>query len=188
MGQHSRLERLPPQLKDRLHALLADPHVTQQEIADALNAEAGEPVTSQSGVSRYAQTMRRFAAENRQATQIVQAWVKQVGAEGQQDLGEAIIHQLRHHIFDLQVRIQEYRESADVDSEATERIAELLHRAARTVASAELAAARSINSRRRIEERTRKQAAAAAESEAKAAGLSDEMVDALRTRILGVAG
>lgn len=54
--------------------------------------------------------------------------------------------------------------------------------------SAELAAARSIDTRRRIEERTRKQAAAAAESEAKAAGLSDEMVDALRTRILGVAG
>lgn len=188
MGQRSRLERLPQHLRDRLHELLADPHVTQQEIADALNAEAGEPVTSQSAVSRYSLTMSRFAAENRQATAIAEAWVKQIGSEGQQGLGEAIIHQLRHHIFDLQIRIQEYRESADRDPEATERIAELLHRAARTVTSAELAAARSIDSRRRIEERTRKQAAAAAASEAKAAGLSSEMVDALRTRILGVAG
>lgn len=187
MGQRSRLERLPQHLRDRLHELLADPHVTQQEIADALNAEAGEPVTSQSAVSRYAQTMERFAAENRQATMIVQAWVRQVGAEGQQDLGEAIVHQLRHHIFDLQVRIQEYRESADRDPEATERIAELLHRAARTVSSAELAAARSLDSRRRIEERTRAKAAEAAASAATAAGLSDEMVDEIRTRVLGVA-
>ena len=43
MGQKSAVDKLPEPLRKRLIELLNRPDVTQLEIVDAINAEAGEP-------------------------------------------------------------------------------------------------------------------------------------------------
>ena len=48
MGQKSCVDRLSPELRAKLLELLNNPAVTQAEIVDAINAEAGEPLISKS--------------------------------------------------------------------------------------------------------------------------------------------
>ena len=48
MGQKSCVDRLSPELREKLLELLNNPAVTQAEIVDAINAEAGEPLISKS--------------------------------------------------------------------------------------------------------------------------------------------
>jgi hypothetical protein len=66
MGQKSAVDRLPEVLRKKLLEMLQDPAVTQAEIVDAINAEAGETLLSRSSMNRYAQRMKRFAEKNRQ--------------------------------------------------------------------------------------------------------------------------
>ena len=54
MGQKSAVDKLPEPLRKRLIELLNRPDVTQLEIVDAINAEAGEPLISKSSLNRHA--------------------------------------------------------------------------------------------------------------------------------------
>ena len=182
---------LDADLRDRLRELLDTPGVTCQQIADEINTSAGRPVTSKSGVHRHAQRLRRLAAKHRQALVLATELRAQLGDEGQQDLSEVTLQQLRLLSFDLIVSAQELNASeSESDSSGTERIkqlGEIVSRASRSLRETETAADRSAARRHKLRAETAAEAADAAASEAKAAGLSDEMVDALRTRVLGVA-
>ncbi|MDR0290319.1 MAG: DUF3486 family protein, partial [Treponema sp.] len=46
MGRKGNVDKLPEKLRKKLMAMLQDPSVTQVQIADAINAEAGEPLVS----------------------------------------------------------------------------------------------------------------------------------------------
>jgi DNA-binding transcriptional regulator WhiA len=65
MGQKSAVDRLPEKLRNKLLEMLHNPAVTQEEIADAINGEAGEPLVSRSSVNRYARRIKKFAEKNR---------------------------------------------------------------------------------------------------------------------------
>ena len=52
MGQKSCVDRLSPELREKLLELLNNPAVTQAQIVDAINAEAGEPLISKSSLKR----------------------------------------------------------------------------------------------------------------------------------------
>lgn len=67
MGQKSSIDRLPPELREKLIELLQNPAVTQKEVVELINGEAGETVVSKSSVNRYKLRMDKFAAKNRQA-------------------------------------------------------------------------------------------------------------------------
>ena len=75
MPTRSAIERLPDELRKRLIELLQNPAVTQQAVADIINAEAGGSVVSRSSVNRYAIKMERFADKNRQARQVAEAYL-----------------------------------------------------------------------------------------------------------------
>lgn len=46
MGQKSSIDRLPPELRLKLIEMLQDPAVTQVQVVEAINLEAGETVIS----------------------------------------------------------------------------------------------------------------------------------------------
>ena len=76
MGQKSAVDRLPEALRNKLIDMLHNPAVTQKEIVDAINEEAGEPLLSRSSINRYAQRMKKFAEKNRQAREVADAYIE----------------------------------------------------------------------------------------------------------------
>ena len=186
-SSRSSIDLLDPALRNRLQQLLATPGVTQQQVADAINAEAGDRVVSKSAVNRYAVGMKRFAAKNRQARELAEAYLAHCGPEGQQKLSEVLVHQLRTITFDLMIEVQELQESDLHDPERIQKIAELISRVSRSVKETEMAADRSAERRRKIAAEVAEAAAAEAASAVQEAGLSDDTVAAIRERILGVA-
>ena len=189
MAARSGIDRLTPELRARLHALLEDPAVTQRQVVEAVNEAAGAPVVSKSSVGRYALQMKRFAERNRQARELAAAYLERAGADGQQKMSEVLIHQLRALTFDLMLRLQDLQEGMGdaPEAEVIGQIADLVMRAGRTIRDTEAATDRSTERRRRLRQETAKEAAAAAGQEAKRQGLSPEMIETIRQRILGVA-
>lgn len=187
MPRASRIDLLAPDLRERLQTLLATPGITHQQVADAINEQAGQVVVSKSGVNRYAVGMRRFAERNRQARELVTAYLAHVGPEGQEEMSQVMVHQLRTIIYDLMLEIQTLQEGEAEDPERIRRIAELVSRVSRSLRETEAAADRSAERRRQVRAEVAAAAAAEATAAAKEAGLSRETVDAIKERILGVA-
>ena len=128
MGQKSAVDKLPKKLRDKLIEMLHNPAVTQAEIVDAINAEAGEPLISKSSMNRYAQKMKRFAEKNHHAKEIADAYTDKYGGENRQTLGKVINKQMRVAIFDLMGEFDEIRE--DPEMKATE-AADMLYKISR---------------------------------------------------------
>ena len=181
MGRISSIDRLTPELRERLHKLLARPDVTQQEITDTLNA-AGAGV-SKSAVNRYAVRMKQFGEKARQIKEATQAYVQMAG--DQAEVSETIIHQLRIGLYDLTSALESGGAEGAEPEELAKRV-DALTRASRGMRDLETAA-KAIDERRR---RLQVELAAAAEETEKTArrgGLSAEMVQQIKERILGVA-
>ena len=189
MGRISSIDRLSPELRDRLHELLARPDVTQQEITEALNA-AGASV-SKSAVNRYALRFRKWADRNRETQQVVKAYLAQSGQEGQEDLSEVLLHQLRDVAHALLVRMQEMHDTSqdedDPSPEGAIELGKLLGQASRSVRDIEMAADRSAERRRKLRAEIAEKAADAAAEAAKEGGSTKELIDEIRRRAVGAA-
>jgi hypothetical protein len=183
MGKKSAVDKLPKKLRDKLVAMLRDPAVTQAEIVDAINAEAGEPLISKSSMNRYAQKMKRFAEKNRQAKEIADAYIDKYGGENRQTLGKVINEQMRVAIFDLMGEFDEIRE--DPEMKATE-AADMLYKISRGLK--ELEQAEKLNAERtdRIRKEALAEAAEVVEKEAKSAGLDEAALEIIKRKILGI--
>ena len=179
----SSIERLAPEIRQKLHELLSRPDVTQQEVTAALNAAAGETIVSKSAVNRYAIKMRKIADKNRQAREVVEAYLAQAGPDAQNKMGEVLIHRLRDVAFDLTMEL----EDLDLDSpEDIEKLTKLLSQISRALRDMESAATANAERRRKIREQV-EAAAADVERTARKGGISDETAAELRKRILGIA-
>ena len=115
MGQKSAVDRLPEHLRTKLLEMLHNQAITQADIVDAINDEAGEPLLSRSSMNRYAQRMRRFAEKNRQAKEIADAYLEKYGADSRNKLGKVVNEQIRLAAFDLMEELEEFKSSADFD-------------------------------------------------------------------------
>lgn len=115
MGQKSAVDRLPESLRQKLIEMLNNPQVTQLEIVDAINAEAGEPLISKSSLNRYAQRMKKFAEKNRQAREVAEAYLEKYGSDTRNRLGKVVNEQVRLVAFDLISELEELKETTEVD-------------------------------------------------------------------------
>ena len=115
MGQKSCVDRLSPELRAKLLELLNNPAVTQAEIVDAINAEAGEPLISKSSLNRYAQRMKKFAEKNRQAREVADAYLEKYGSDTRNKLGKVVNEQIRLVAFDLIAELEDAKEGGDLD-------------------------------------------------------------------------
>jgi len=183
MGQKSAVDKLPKKLRDKLIEMLHNPAVTQLEIVDAINAEAGEPLISKSAMNRYAQKMKRFAEKNRQAQEIADAYIDKYGSENRQTLGKVINEQMRVAIFDLMGEFDEIR--SDPEMKSTE-AADMLYKISRGLK--ELEQAEKLNAERTesIRKAALADAAEIVEKEGEEAGLSKAKVEYIQRKILGI--
>jgi hypothetical protein len=183
MGQKSSIDKLPKKLRDKLLAMLNDPACTQAWIVEAINGEAGEPVLSKSGVNRYAMRMKKFAEKNRQAREVAEMYLEKCGADTRNKLGKVLNEQIRGVSFDLMWEIEEQQNDGNAKPEA---LTEILYKLSRSLA--ELERAEKLNAERTAEIRkeTLVQAAEIVEQEAKSAGLTEEALDIIKRKILGI--
>jgi len=183
MGQKSAVDRLPKELRGKLIDMLHNPAVTQAEIVDAINAEAGEPLVSKSSLNRYAQKMNRFAEKNRQAKEIADAYIDKYGSENRVKLGKVVNEQIRLAVFDLIGEIEEMQSNPEIKK--TE-IADMLYKLSRGLK--ELEAAEKLNAERtqRIRQEALADAAKIVEKEGPSAGASDTALDIIKRKILGI--
>ena len=183
MGQKSAVDRLPKKLRDKLIEMLHDPAITQAEIVDAINAEAGTPLISKSSMNRYAQKMKRFAEKNRQAKEIADAYIEKYGSDDRQKLGKVINEQMRVAIFDLMGEFDEIREDPAI--KGTE-AADMLYKISRGLK--ELEQAEKLNAERTdsIRKAALTEAAEIVEKEAKSAGLDKAALEIIKRKILGI--
>ncbi len=115
MGQKSAVDRLPEELRKKLIELLNRPDVTQLEVVDAINTEAGQPLISKSSLNRYAQKMKRFAEKNRQAREVAEAYLEQYGSDTRNRLGKVVNEQVRLIAFDLISDLEDLKEHGEAD-------------------------------------------------------------------------
>ncbi|GHV76471.1 hypothetical protein AGMMS49942_12920 [Spirochaetia bacterium] len=183
MGQKSAVDRLPEKLRTRLMEMLREPSVTQAEIVDAINAEAGESLLSRSSVNRYAQRMKHFAEKNRQAKEIADAYIDKYGTDNRVKLGKVVNEQIRLAVFDLIGEIEEIREDPDIK---TPQIADMLYKLSRGLK--ELEAAEKLNAERTegIRKAALTEAAEAVEQTAKSNGLTNDTIEKIKKQILGL--
>jgi len=183
MGQKSTIDKLPKKLRDKLTEMLQDPAVTQAEIVDAINAEAGEPLISKSSMNRYAQKMKHFTEKNRQAKEIADAYIEKYGSENRQNLGKVINQQMRVAIFDLMGEFEEIL--ADPETKSVE-AADILYKISRGLKELEQAEKLNAERTQHIRQEALADAAEVVEKEAKSAGLDEKALEIIKRKILGI--
>lgn len=184
MGRKSTVESLTPELKNRLLELLAKPDVTQAEIADIINEEAGSKVVSKSAVNRYAIKMEEFTRKNREAAEIAKAYIAQAEEGTGNTLGKVAIEQLRMIVFDLLMGIDEMPKDA-ADPEALMGLTLGVNKIAKALRDLEQASDTNLKNEDKIRARCQKVADEVA-AEVKSSGLSESAVNMIKQRILGI--
>lgn len=175
MGQKSSIDRLPENLRSRLIELLQNPAVTQKEVAETINSEAGEKVVSKSGVNRYKLRMDKFAAKTREAREVADAYIEKYGTETRNKLGKVVNEYIKLMVFDLTTELEELRESGGEIK--PEDLADIIYKVSRAIK--ELEQAEKLNAQREAEIKAavQKETAEKVETVCRQKGVSKETMD-----------
>jgi hypothetical protein len=183
MSQKSAVDRLPEALRTKLIDMLHNPAITQKEIVEAINEEAGEDLVSRSSINRYAQRMKKFAEKNRQAREVADAYIEKYGAEDRNKLGKVVNEQIRLAAFDLISEIEELKESGELKAGD---ITEIIFKVSRGLKDLEQAEKLNAERSETIRKAALAEAAAIVERAAKSDGLSAETIEKIKKQILGI--
>jgi len=184
MGQKSSIDRLPQELREKLIELLQNPAITQKEIVELINAEAGETVVSKSGVNRYKLRMDRFAAKSREAREVADAYIEKYGTENRNKLGKVVNEYIKLMVFDLTTELEELKDS---DGEIKpEDLADIIYKVSRAIK--ELEQAEKLNAQREaeIKEAVRKETAEKVETVCKQMGVSKDTMDSVLKEVFNI--
>lgn len=183
MGQKSAVDRLPEDLRKKLIELLKRPDVTQLEIVDAINAEAGEPLISKSSLNRYAVRMKKFAEKNRQAREVAEAYLEKYGSDTRNRLGKVVNEQVRLVAFDLISELEELKEKSEVDPKL---MTEVIFKVARGLKDLEQAEKLNAEREDAIRELILKETAAKVEAVGKKKGVSKEAMETILAEVFRI--
>lgn len=184
MGQKSSIDRLPPDLRLKLIEMLQDPAVTQAQVVEAINLEAGETVISKSGVNRYKLKLDRFAAKNREAREVADAYIEKYGEDSRNKLGKVANEYIRLMVFDLITELEELKDSGEDIKPET--VSDIIYKVSRAIK--ELEQAEKLNAERaeEIKEALIKGTAEKVESVCKKKGVTKEAKEAILSEIFGI--
>lgn len=181
--QQSSVDRLPDDIREKLQELLRDPRVTQLEatarINEIIDAEGHPEQLSKSAVNRYAVKMEKVGARLRQSREVAEMWIAKLGAAPQGKTGLLVNEILRTLSFDVSLWLQE----GEVDKKSAPGTVKMLKGLALTMQRLERAASENVKREEEIRKRTLEEAADAV---LKTKGLSDEVAESIRRKILGV--
>lgn len=184
MGQKSSIDRLPPELREKLIELLQNPAVTQKEVVELINGEAGETVVSKSSVNRYKLRMDKFAAKNRQAREVADAYLEKYGADNRNKLGKVTNEYIRLMAFDLITDIEDLR---DTENEIKpDDLSDIIYKVSRAIK--ELEQAEKLNAQREaeIKAEVQKETAEKVETVCKQKGVTAETKEAILAEIFSI--
>ncbi len=184
-GRRSKIDLLPDAVKQHLDTLLRDGKNSQQQVLEAVNDyidALGLPNTikpSRSGLNRYATRMETVGKDLREVREVSQALVAQLGDKPTGEISKLILEIARTQLFKAMMRSAE-DPSEDID------IA-MIKDAMLAAQRLESAAMQSHKREKAIRQAFAEEAATAAESVAKAAGMSSEGIQTIKNQILGIA-
>lgn len=184
MGQKSSIDRLPQNLREKLIELLQNPAVTQKEVVELINGEAGETVVSKSSVNRYKLRMDRFAAKSREAREVADAYIEKYGTENRNKLGKVVNEYIKLMVFDLTTELEELK---DADGEVKpEDMADIIYKVSRAIK--ELEQAEKLNAQREAEIKAavQKETAEKVETVCKQKGVSKESMDTILREVFNI--
>lgn len=189
MGRKSTIDRMTPDVKAYIQAMLATGSQTLDELISDLQqrfpveAQAGE-LPSRSALHRYGSKLDRRLAAIRASTEAARLIQAHAG-DDKDARSEALVAMVQTELFDAILLLQE---ADDPEADPAERVT-LLSKAAKNIATLTRSSVnlKQFQAKVETEARTRalEDAATTAETTAKAAGLSTVGVAALRAAIMG---
>ena len=191
MGRKSSIDRLDPEIKAYIQAMLATGSMTLDEMIADLQARYPAAATagslpSRSAVGRYGQKLERRLSAIRASTEAAKMIQAHAG-DDKDARSEALTAMVQTELFEAILEMQEAVDGEE-KMEPGARVA-LLSKAAKNIATLTRSSINLKEFQAKVEERARKlafeQAAATAETSAKAQGLSASGVAALREAIMG---
>ena len=180
----SRIEQLPPEIKDRVDELLRH-GATQREILRRLEdplREIGEEPLSRAGLNRYATQMAEVGHELRETRAIAEAWRAKFGDRPTSELGQLTVEVLSTLAFKASLRA---RQDADDPEAAID--PGMLNDLALAQYRLERAAEIGTKRERELLEAFARKAAEAADDVVRTAGLSEDTAALIQAAIEGAA-
>lgn len=180
MPKREAVGTLPDDVRAWLDKSLIQGNFSGYELLEAALKERGFQI-SKSAIHRYGQKFERRLSAIKASTEAARMLTE--GASDDQDArSEAVIALVQTELFESIVNLQE---ASEEDVDPSDRIA-LLSKAAKNIATLSRASVNLKQYQATVRAEVAKQAAAIAVSEAKGAGLSDEVAETIRRKILGV--
>jgi hypothetical protein len=163
--------------------MLNDPAITQAQIVDAINSEAGDKLLSTSSMNRYAQKMKRFTEKNRQAREVAEAYLERCGADSRNKMGKVINEQIRLAAYDLMLEIDEIKQKPEVDAGM---LTDILLKVSKSLREIEQAEKLNAERTETIRKETLAEVAEVVRKETQKAGLDEAGSEEIRKKILGL--
>lgn len=170
----SQITRLDPAIKQAVDTAVREGRATIDEIVLLVDQLGGE--ASRSSVGRYVKNARERMEDYRQATQVAAVWVDKLGKEPEGDVGRMLLEMLR---------VVAFKTIGDIETASPEDLM-FLGKALKDFAGADkLAVDKAFAIRKLIAVEAAKVAADVTKT-VKKAGLTDETVELIRAKILGI--
>lgn len=165
--------------------MLKNPAVTQSEIVFAINNEAGEDLVSKSSVNRYAVRMKAMIEKTRQAREVADMYLQEVGNDTRNKLGKIVNERVRMIAFDLTDELMAMRENGAEEIDV-KKISDVIQKVSRAVK--ELEQAEKLNAERedRIRKEVMEEAASAAEMKMREEGVGESAIMTFKKDLLGL--
>lgn len=180
MGQRSSIDRLPDPVRDAINEEINAGRATIDEILERIREEFGdEHAPSRSALGRYRKRVEEQIEDIRESREIADVVADKLGKDPNSDIGK----------FALEImRTLAYRAGADMldfSKEGSLDVKEMAH-LARMMKYIEDAGRLSTEREAKLRAAAREEAANAAREAARGQGMSDDAVEEIYNRILGV--
>ena len=173
-NRRSTIDTLDPRIQAEVNSAIKEGRASIDDIVDLIKGMGGD--ASRSAVGRYVKNQNDQLRKYREAQEVAKVWVDKLGNEPEGDVGRLIIEMLR---------VISFQTMSQMDSAEPEQLMFLGH-AIKNIAQADKLL---VDREAAVRKMVAAQVAKAAEEVTKTvrkAGMSDETVDLIRSKILGI--
>ena len=187
MGRIGAIPKLPESVREALNGWLRDPAISQGEAADRTNAllaelSVGERVSRQV-VNRYDLKMRAIGQRLKERREVADLWIGKLGSKPGGKVGHLVVEIIRGLAYDLSSKLEEEGLEGKQIPQVIDQVSKLALMAQRV----ERASGLSVSREEKIRQSEREKAAeTAAETLSKQKGFSEDTIETVKQKILGV--
>ncbi|WP_229611536.1 DUF3486 family protein [Vibrio parahaemolyticus] len=184
VNRKSKVNLLPEPIRDALNEFIRSGNMTQEDIRAEINKmidEAGLPEDaklSRTGFNRYAKRMEDMGQKIKEAREVAEVWATKLGEAPTSELGKLLQEAVRTLSFETSMSMLESGKVTDPKA---------LNQLALVSARIEQAAMTSHKVEKEIRKAFAEEAAEQAEKIVREAGITDETVQSVKNKILGIA-